>query len=82
VNNHTRYSKQEDGEQSARERYIAIAVQVGWKGEGLGEDDEQEIDFDEPEPGQQEDGGQAPKKDAAEMWVRVSALQEEGTVEQ
>ena len=79
---HAKYSKADNGEQSARERYIAIAKQVGWKGEGLEGDEDEEIDFDEPEPEKPEDGSTPPKKDAAAMWVRVSALKEEGTVVQ
>ena len=30
------------------QRYIEIATSVGWKGEGIGQDDEEEIDFDAP----------------------------------
>jgi len=69
-----KYSREERGEQSARERYIAIAAQVGWKGEGM-DADEEEIDFDKDEE-------VGTKKEGGGMGPRVSALEEEGTVAQ
>lgn len=60
------------GEEEAMRRYIDIALSVGWKGEGLGE--EEEIDFDAPDEVRKEDkeGGMGTKvsmMSGPEEWV-------------
>lgn len=56
-------------------RYIQIAEEVGWKGEGLEEDD-QEIDFDEPDvPSEALEGGEGKKSG---MGPRVSTMAQQG----
>ena len=69
-----------EGEQAARERYIAIAGSVGWKGEGLDEDDV-EIDFDEEEDDEDETETR-PKKEGGGLGPRVSGLETQGATDQ
>ena len=55
--NHAKYAALPNGVEVARGRYVEIAKTVGWKGEGLaGEEEEEEIDFDAPEPPREQVG--------------------------
>jgi len=61
--NHAKYSALQKGTEVARGRYVEIAKTVGWKGEGLAEEDEEEeeIDFDAPDPALAEKVGESSK---------------------
>jgi hypothetical protein len=66
---------EDQGEVKARERYIAIATEVGWRGEGLGGEAEEEIDFeDDSTPAESSKGGMGPRVSVMTseiQWVTV-----------
>lgn len=58
------------GPDKARGRYIAIAKSVGWAGEGLEEEEDDDIDFDEPDDPGSSSGGRV----GGGMGTQVSAM--------
>jgi hypothetical protein len=68
-----KYNSQSEGPAKARGRYISIAKQVGWNGEGLGEveEDVDDIDFDSDIP----ENGKSKVK--AGLGVGVSMMSEQ-----
>lgn len=74
TSNHAKYAAQTNGAEIARGRYIEIAKTVGWNGEGLQDDEEEEIDFDSSGSEDEPEAGPSSGTKGSGMGPRISMM--------